>query len=107
MNKLPPDPEHAVLRRIYPWDEYDKNLILAWLYIQATNTGFIGSFEDFKLRYGIYNLEKYMGATNIIPKPYLEIILNTKDTIVTDDIIIQPIPYREEANEFGTTVIIG
>jgi hypothetical protein len=49
---LPPDPQHAVLKRIYPWDEYDITLVMTWLYAQAKKTGFVGTSEDFKLRYG-------------------------------------------------------
>jgi hypothetical protein len=30
---LPPDPTNAVLKRIYPWDEYNINLVMNWLYI--------------------------------------------------------------------------
>ena len=54
MNKLPPDPQHAVLKRIYPWEEYDITMVLQWLYHQANKTGFRGTFEDFKSRYGLY-----------------------------------------------------
>jgi len=25
---LPPDPQNAVLKRIYPWDEYDLTLVM-------------------------------------------------------------------------------
>jgi len=25
---LPPDPQNAVLKRIYPWDEYDITLVM-------------------------------------------------------------------------------
>jgi len=31
-NLIPPNPQHAVLKRIYPWDKYNINLILEWLY---------------------------------------------------------------------------
>ena len=49
---LPPDPQNATLKRVYPWDEYNKTLVIQWLYAQAQATGFIGTIEDFKLRYG-------------------------------------------------------
>ena len=51
---LPPNPQHAVLKRIYPWDEYNVELVMQWLFAQARKTGFTGTFEDFKLRYGAY-----------------------------------------------------
>ena len=45
---LPPDPNNATLKRIYPWDEYEITIVLQWLYAQARKTGFLGNFEDFK-----------------------------------------------------------
>ena len=76
--QLPPDPTNAVLKRIYPWDEYDISLVMQWLYTQAKKTGFIGTFEDFKLRYGAYVeaqdpedihdlIENYTGTYHIKP----------------------------------------
>ena len=47
---LPPDPQNAVLKRIYPWDEYDVTLVMQWLFTQAKKTGFVGTFDDFKLQ---------------------------------------------------------
>ena len=35
-------------------NEYDITLVMTWLYEQAKKTGFSGTFEDFKLRYGAY-----------------------------------------------------
>jgi hypothetical protein len=29
---LPPDPQNVTLKRIYPWDEYNKTLVMQWLY---------------------------------------------------------------------------
>jgi len=45
---LPPNPQNVVLKRIYPWEEYNLTMILQWLYTQAQKTGFPGTFEDFK-----------------------------------------------------------
>lgn len=80
---LPPDPTNAVLKRIYPWDEYDKTLVMKWLYTQAQQTGFTGTLEDFKQRYGlaieaadpqdIYDLiENYTGTYHITPLVSIE-----------------------------------
>ena len=34
--QLPPNPHgNAVLKRIYPWGEYDLTLVMQWLYEQA------------------------------------------------------------------------
>ena len=101
--KLPPNLQHAVLKKIYPWDEYNKDLILHFLYTQACNTGFVGSFEDFKLRFGVYvegldeeglhyTLENYEGMYNVIPLLEIEQVLHTKNKILNQDIIIAPVP---------------
>lgn len=101
--KLPPDPQHAVLKRIYPWDEYDVTVVMQWLYAQAAKTGFTGTFEDFKLRYGSYIeaadpqdiydiIENYTGTYHITPLVGIEQILKTKNKVLNQDIIIDPIP---------------
>lgn len=101
--KLPPDPQHAVLKRIYPWDGYDVTIVMQWLYAQAAKTGFTGTFEDFKLRYGgyieaadpqdIYDIiENYTGTYHITPLVGIEQILKTKNKVLNQDIIIDPIP---------------
>ena len=106
---LPPTPvnappyRHAVLKRIYPWDEYNINLVMQWLYAQAARTGFLGSFEDFKLRYGAYieatdpqdinNLiENYTGTYHIKPLLGIDQVLKTKNKVLNQDIIIEAIP---------------
>lgn len=103
MNKLPPDPQHAVLKRIYPWEEYDITLVLQWLYAQANKTGFKGTFEDFKSRYGLYVestdpqdiydlIENYTGTYRIKPLVSIEQVLHTKDKVLNEDIIVEAIP---------------
>lgn len=100
---LPPNPHHAVLKRIYPWDQYNITLVLTWLYAQAQRTGFTGTFEDFKLRYGIYIeqsdpqdpssfLENYTGTYRIIPLVGIEQTLKTKNKVLNQDIIVEAIP---------------
>lgn len=101
--KLPPDPQHAVLPRIYPWDTYNKTLVLQWLYAQANKTGFRGTLEDFKQRYGtyitaadpqdIYDLiENYTGSYRVIPLEGIDQILHTKNKVLNNDIVIEQIP---------------
>lgn len=100
---LPPDPQNAVLKRIYPWDEYDITLVMNWLYVQAQKTGFIGTYEDFKLRYGAFIeatdpqdiqdlIENYTGTYHITPLLSIEQILQTKNKVLNQNIIIDPIP---------------
>ena len=101
--KLPPDPQHAVLKRIYPWDEYDITLVMQWLYAQAAKTGFTGTYEDFQQRYGsyieaispqdIYDLiENYTGAYHITPLISIQQVLQTKNKVLNQNIIIDPVP---------------
>ena len=103
MNGLPPDPQNAVLKKIYPWDKYNKTLVMQWLYAQAKATGFTGTLENFKLRYGayvdaaepqeIYDLiENYTGTYHITPLVSIEQRLQTKNKVLNQDIIIDPIP---------------
>lgn len=118
-NELPPDPSRVVLKRIYPWDEYNKTLIIQWLYIWSRNEGFTGTIEDFQDKYNalinegdmdyIYKLvDKYAGSYEVTPLPLMEQILQTTNKILTDDIVIAPIPYYETSNDAGGyTVIIG
>ena len=100
---LPPDPTNAVLKRIYPWDQYDITLVMNWLFTQAKKTGFTGTFEDFKQRYGTYVeaidpqdiqdlIENYTGTYHITPLVSIEQVLKTKNKVLNQDIIIDPIP---------------
>ena len=100
---LPPDPQNAVLKRIYPWDEYDISLVMSWLYAQAKKTGFVGTFEDFKLRYGAFVeatdpkdmedlIANYTGAYHITPLLSIEQVLQTKNKVLNQNIVIDPIP---------------
>lgn len=122
MNKLPPDPQHAVLKKIYPWDEYNKVLVMQWLYAQAQATGFTGTLEDFKLRYGAYIeaadpqdisdlIENYTGTYHITPLVSIEQVLKTKNKVLNQDIIIDPIPdsianqYKKYSGRYQVTPI--
>lgn len=101
--QLPPDPTNAVLKRIYPWDQYDITLVMNWLYTQAKKTGFTGTLEDFKQRYGayieatdpqdIYDLiDNYTGTYHVTPLLSIEQVLQTKNKVLNQNIIIDPIP---------------
>lgn len=103
MNSLPPDPQNAALKRIYPWDEYNKTMVMQWLYAQAKATGFTGALEDFKQRYGLYIenadpqeiydlIDNYQGAYHITPLLSIEQVLQTKNKVLNENIIIDPIP---------------
>lgn len=101
---LPPTPyQHAVLKKIYPWDEYNIELVMTWLYAQAKRTGFSGTLEDFKLRYGLYVestdpmepenfLENYTGTYHIIPLAGIAQTLQTKNKVLNKNIIVEAIP---------------
>ena len=53
-------------------------------------------------------IETYNGEYNITPLAFEDIILNTKDKKLTDNIIVKEIPYYQTSNkENGYTVIIG
>lgn len=101
--QLPPNPQHAVLKRIYPWDEYDLTLVMNWLYAQARKTGFSGTLDDFKLRYGAFVeatdpqevhdlIDNYEGIYHIVPLQGIEQVLKTKNKVLNDDIVIEAIP---------------
>lgn len=107
--KLPPDPQHVVLKKIYPWEEYNMTMIMQWLYEQARKTGFIGTYEDFKQRYGAYVasadpqdiydiIENYHGAYHITPLVSIEQVLQTKNKVLNENIIIDPIPENALCN---------
>lgn len=101
--QLPPNPQQAVLKHIYPWDEYDLAITMQWLFAQAQKTGFVGTYEDFKLRYGAYVeaqdpqnihelIENYEGTYNITPLVAIDQVLHTKNKVLNQDIIVQQIP---------------
>lgn len=99
---IPPNPQQAILKKIYPWGKYDINLLMQWLYFQAQKSGFLGTFDDFKLRYGsymeatdpqdIYNLiENYNGIYHVKPSEKKQ-ILETKNKVMNYNVIVDPIP---------------
>ena len=93
----------TVLNKIHPWDDYNVTMVLQQLYAHATKTGFTGTFDDFKLRYGsyvaaaepqeIYDLiDNYSGSYHITPLVNIIQVLQTKNKVLNEDIIINPIP---------------
>lgn len=76
---------------------------MQWLFAQARKTGFTGTFEDFKQRYGayveatdpqeIYDLiDNYQGSYHITPLVSITQTLQTKNKVLNQNIIIDPIP---------------
>lgn len=97
MKIVPPNTQQVVLCKIYPWSDHNLNLIMHWLYEQARNTGFTGTFEDFSLRYGQYMEDlapAYEGEYHITPLTVQQ-ILDTKNKILNENIVIDPIPSYE------------
>ena len=100
---LPPDPHHAVLKKIYPWDKYNIVFVMEWLYEQAKQTGFVGTYEDFKLRYGAFVkaadpqqiedlIQNYEGAYHITPLLGITQTLETKNKVLNQNITVDAIP---------------
>ena len=102
-HSVPPPYPNAVLKRVYPWEEYDHTLVLNWLYAQAQKTGFTGDFDDFKNRYGLFIeamddqdiqtlIDKYDGIYHVTPMVAIDQVLHTKGKLLSEDIIIEQIP---------------
>lgn len=51
--------------------------------------------------------EYYDGAYHVIPKAYDDIILETKEKIMRDNVTVDSVPYYETHNEKGTTIYIA
>lgn len=101
---------------VYPWEQTNLFQLCQQLYTLAAQTGFTGTFDDFKMHFGAYlendeitiDYDIYSGQYNVSPLPSVEQILRTKGQILTEDIVIAPIPYYEVSNEAGgITVSIG
>lgn len=56
--------------------------------------------------YVISEEKKYMGAYAITPEMN-EIVLRTKDKVMTGNVTIHRIPYKKYPNDYGTTLEIG
>lgn len=93
---FPPDPTNAVLKKIYPWSRYNKDMVMQWLYVQAQNTGFQGTFEEFEVIYGDKDIHdiiaSYTGEYRIIPQLDVDYVLETKDKLMEGNVIVEKIP---------------
>ena len=74
------------------------------------------SFDEFKECFGAYleaskslvGIDDYTGEYVVTPLPTVEQVLRTQNSIMRDDIVINPIPYHEVDNAAGgRTVTIG
>ena len=101
---------------VYPWEQTNLFNLCQQLYEIASNTGFTGSFDDFKSHFGAYlendditiDYDIYSGQYEVIPLPSVEQILRTKGKVLTNDVVVAPIPYYEVTNDAGgITVSIG
>ena len=115
---VPPTPIAAEKKYVYPWEHTELMVLCSRLYELAMQTGYTGTFNDFKRGFGAYleannilttdDFEKYIGQYEIIPLPLVEQILNTKNKILENNIVIQPIPYHQVDNDAGgRTITIG
>lgn len=77
-----------------------------WLRFDEDNT-FESSVLDEVVIVGGEELPTYQGETDITPKPREDILLETANTRVLDNIIVREIPYYETSNISGKTVYIG
>lgn len=53
------------------------------------------------------HIPEYTGKSKVTPSTSNDIILETKNMVVKDNITISKIPYFEVGNNFGNTVYIG
>ena len=114
---IPPAPISPVPQKeVYPWEKTTLLMMCQHLYAIAQNTGYTGTFENFKTSFGAYldkhpglfQYDEYTGQYSAASLPEITQILKTKGAVLLDDIIVEPIPYYEVSNEAGgLTVIIG
>ena len=104
------------LKVIYPWETINLLNLCQQLFELAINTGYTGTFEEFKAHFGEYmesgdviiSPDEYVGQYEIIPLANLEQILRTNNKLLRHDVIIKPIPYATTSNlAGGYTAIIG
>lgn len=73
--------------------------------IQAILTEEAGTIEGVIAQYTAATI--YDGDYIVKPKAYEDIVLDTSDKLLTDDITVLEIPYYETSNVSGYTVYIG
>lgn len=69
--------------------------------IDITKDGEYGSFLE------IERSESYIGETEVIPRAYDDVVLQTRDKVVHSDITVFRVPTYEVHNESGTTFYIA
>ena len=114
---IPPTPISPVSQHyVYPWEKTTLLMMCQHLYAIAQDTGYTGTFEEFKTSFGafldknpnLFQYNEYTGQYSAASLPEITQILRTKGTILLKDIIVEPIPYYEVSNEAGgITVTIG
>ena len=112
----PPPPTTTHAKYIYPWENTELYVLCQKLYTVAVKTGYTDTFDEFKAHFGAY-LERYPlvpedylydGEYRITPLPLVEQILQTSQTLLEQNIVVEPIPYAQTSNSAGGyTVIIG
>ena len=115
---LPVEPctMNSPLPTVYPWEHTNLFNLCQQLYELAAQTGYHGTFQEFKERFGEYlesghsiiDYDEYTGEYTCSPLPNVEQILRTRNKVLSHDIVISPIPYHEVDNAAGgRTVTIG
>lgn len=115
---IPPTPTAATSTYVYPWEGTEISVLCQRMYILAAKTGYTGTLDDFKAKFGAYleanniisqeDFNKYVGQYEVTPLPLMEQVLQTTNKILTDNIVVAPIPYATTSNlAGGYTAIIG
>lgn len=113
---IEPQVKNPSLPVVYPWEQTNLFNLCQQLYELAAQTGYHGTFDEFKRYFGEYlesgdsiiDYDEYAGEYVCYPLPDVEQILRTKNKVLKHDIVINPIPYHEVDNYAGgRTVTIG
>lgn len=109
-------PVNAERGTIYPWEDMSLSVFCKKMYLVAKNSGYTGTLDDFKQHFGEYlektigpeDLPTYPGPHDVTPLVDVAQTLLTQQTVVLQNITVDPIPYYETTNiEGGQTVYIG
>lgn len=112
----PPQPPKPKIPVVYPWESTNLYNLCVQLYDLARKTGYNDTFDEFKAHFGAYlnsadsiiKVDEYTGQYSVTPLPNVEQILRTENKRLTEDVVVEPIPYYETSNDAGGyTVIIG
>ena len=116
----PPTPAPIAEKKyVYPWEHTELMILCRRIYDLAIKTGYTGTLDEFRHNFGTYlkenkiiitpdNIEEYVGQYEVIPLPLVEQILQTTNKVLTEDVVVAPIPYATVSNlAGGYTAIIG